>query len=266
MTHSKQRSWSPPPLIAHRGLRLLAILGAIAYLFLALSTLEINWARVAQGTTRGLRIMAGFLQPDFTSRWGDIQEGILESLTMTVVSTAIGVFLSIPIGFGAARNFAPLPVYLFCRSVVAIARTFQEVILAILFVVMVGFGPLAGALTLSFTSIGFLAKLLAENIEEIDPAPLEAIRATGASGLQAIAYGILPQVMPRLVGLSVYRLDINLRESAIVGVVGAGGIGATLQTAFDRYEFNTAAAILLIIIALVMGTELASGVIRRRLQ
>ncbi|MFP4296768.1 MAG: phosphonate ABC transporter, permease protein PhnE [Spirulinaceae cyanobacterium] len=266
MTHSKQRSWSPPPLIAHPGLRLLVVLGAIAYLFLALSTLEINWGRVAQGTTRGLRIMAGFLQPDFASRWGDIQAGILESLTMTVVSTAIGVFFSIPIGFGAARNFAPLPVYLVCRIVVAIARTFQEVILAILFVVMVGFGPLAGALTLSFTSIGFLAKLLAENIEEIDPAPLEAIRATGASGLQAIAYGILPQVMPRLVGLSVYRLDINLRESAIVGVVGAGGIGATLQTAFDRYEFDTAAAILSIIIALVMGTELASGVIRKRLQ
>jgi len=219
-----------------------------------------------QGLERGGRIVSEFLQPDFVTRWSAIQSGILESLTMTVVATVVGVIISIPVGFGAARNIVPMPIYLFCRALVAISRTFQEVIIAILFVVMFGFGPLAGALTLSFTTIGFLSKLLAEDIEEIDSSQVEAIRATGASWLQVITYAVLPQVMPRLVGLSVYRFDINLRESAIVGVVGAGGIGSTLQTAFDRYEFDVAGAILLIIIALVMATEIASGAIRQRLQ
>jgi len=131
---------------------------------------------------------------------------------------------------------------------------------------MVGFGPFAGFLTLSFATIGFLAKLLAEDIEDIDPAQAEAIRATGGSWLQLVNYGIQPQVMPRLIGLSLYRLDINFRESAVVGIVGAGGIGATLNTALDRYEFDSAAAILLLIIAIVMAAEYGSSVVRRRIQ
>ena len=93
-----------------------------------------------------------------------------------------------------------------------------------------------------------------------------AIRATGGSWWQLINYGVQPQVMPRFIGLSVYRLDINFRESAVIGIVGAGGIGATLNTAFDRYEFDTAAAILLVIIAIVMAAEYCSGIVRRRFQ
>lgn len=242
------------------------ILGILLYLVFALSTLQVDGGRLAQGLERGGRILASFLQPDFVSRWRDIQKGILESLTMTVVATAVGFVISIPVGLGAARNISITPIYLVCRFLVAISRTFQEVMIAIVFVVMVGFGPLAGVLTLSFTTIGFLSKLMAEDIEEIDAAQVEAIQATGASWSQMMTYAVLPQVMPRLVGLTAYRFDINLRESAIVGVVGAGGIGSTLQTAFSRYEFDTAGAILVIIIALVMATEVASGVIRKRLQ
>ena len=171
---------------------------------------------------------------------------------MTVTSTVVGILISIPIGIGAARNLSPLPVYLVCRAIIAVSRTFQEVIIAILFVAMVGFGPFAGFLTLSFATIGFLAKLLAEDIEDIDPAQAEAIRATGASWLQLVNYAVQPQVMPRLIGLSLYRVDINFRESAVVGIVGAGGIGATLNTALSRYEYDTAAAVLIMIIAIVM--------------
>ena len=163
-------------------------------------------------------------------------------------------------------NLAPLPIYLLCRGIVALSRTFQEVIIAIFFVAMFGFGPLAGMLTLSFATIGFLAKLLAEDIEDIDPGQAEAVRATGARWLQWINYGIQPQVMPRLIGLSLYRLDINFRESAVVGIVGGGGIGATLLTAFDRYEFDSAAAILLTIIAIVMVLEYSSGYLRKWVQ
>jgi phosphonate transport system permease protein len=260
------RRWRPPPLIANPRLRWLLGLGAALYLAVAIGTLEVNWQRVYEGLDRGLAFVIAFTEPDFATRWRDISDGLIESLNMTVTSTAIGILISIPIGLGAARNLAPLPVYLVCRAIIAVSRSFQEIIIAILLVAMFGFGPFAGMLTLAFATIGFLAKLLAEDIEDIEGDQAEAVRATGAGWLQWLNYGIQPQVMPRLIGLSLYRLDINFRESAVVGIVGAGGIGATLNTAFDRYEFDTAAAILIIIIAIVMACEYSSSLIRRRIQ
>jgi phosphonate transport system permease protein len=260
------RRWSPPPLIENAWLRWGIYTGAIVYLVLALGSVPVNWTRVVDGLDRGWAFVRAFAPPDFVSRRAEISEGLAESLVMTVVSTVVGIALSVPIGVGAARNLAPLPVYLVCRAVIAGSRTLQEVIVAILFVAMFGFGPLAGMVTLSFATIGFLAKLLAEDIEDTDPSQIEAIRATGGSWLQLLNYGVQPQVMPRLVGLCLYRFDINFRESAVIGIVGAGGIGATLNTAFDRYEYDTAAAILVCIIAIVMGAEYLSGIVRRRVQ
>ena len=258
--------WKRPPLIRNATLRYTLYIGALIYLVLAISTIEVNWTRVYDGLERGLRFIQGFLDPDFTTRSRDIWRGMEESLTMTLTSTVVGVALSIPVGIGAARNVAPLPVYAFCRAIIALSRSFQEIIIAILFVAMFGFGPLAGFITLTFATIGFMAKLLAEDIEDIDEAQAEAIRATGASWWQLINYAIQPQVMPRLIGLSLYRLDINFRESAVIGIVGAGGIGATLNTAIDRYEYDSAGAILLIIILLVMIAEYGSSYLRRFLQ
>jgi phosphonate transport system permease protein len=260
------RHWKKPPLIQRAWLRWALGLGALVYLGLALGTTDVNWTRVWEGLPRGARFFAAFIPPNFTSRWSDISEGIVESLCITVGATAIGIVASIPIGLGAARNIAPRPVYYVCRGILAISRSFQEIILAIFFVKLFGFGPFAGLVTLSFATIGFYGKLLAEDIEDIDPAPAEAVRATGAGWLQWINYGVQPQVMPRMIGLALYRLDINFRESAVVGIVGAGGIGATLDTAFNRYEFDSAAAILLIIIGIVMLAEYSSGYVRRWVQ
>ncbi|MEO1104646.1 MAG: phosphonate ABC transporter, permease protein PhnE, partial [Pseudomonadota bacterium] len=227
---------------------------------------EVNVARIVEGLDRGWRFVEGFLVPDFSSRWDDIYHGLIESLTMTVTSTVVGILISVPIGIGAARNVARPIVYFVCRSIIAISRSFQEVIIAILFVAMFGFGPFAGFVTLAFATIGFLSKLLAEDIEDIDERQVEAVRATGAGWWQVINYAIQPQVMPRLIGLSLYRLDINFRESAVIGIVGAGGIGATLNTAIDRYEYDSAGAILLIIILIVMVSEYASSVVRKWVQ
>ena len=185
---------------------------------------------------------------------------------MTFTSTIVGIAISIPIGIGAARNLAPRPVYYVCRSIIAVSRALQEVIVAIFFVAMFGFGPFAGFLTLTFATIGFIAKLLAEDIEDIDESQAEAVRATGASWWQLINYAVQPQVMPRLIGLSLYRFDINFRESAVIGIVGAGGIGATLNTAIDRYEYDSAGAILLIIIGIVLVAEYGSSYLRKFLQ
>lgn len=260
---ARQGHWRRLPLIDNPRMRWGLVLGGVVYLVLALASVEVNWARVAEGSGRALNFLGAFLQPDFVSRQNDIMAGLLESLTMTLTSTVIGVLLAIPVGLGAARNISPLPIYAVCRTIIAVSRTFQEIIIAILFVVMFGFGPFAGMLTLAFATIGFMAKLLAEDIEDLDWRQVEAVRATGASWWQTMNHAIQPQVMPRLIGLSMYRLDINFRESSVIGIVGAGGIGATLNTSLSRYEYGTSAAILLIIIAIVLMSEYASSYVRR---
>lgn len=256
----------PPQIVKDRRWRIGLQIGILVYLVVAMGSVEVDWARVSIGLERGQRFIMGFLQPDFSSRWTDIYRGLVESLTMTLTSTVVGVLISVPIGIGAARNLAPRWVYYICRSIIAVSRALQEIIIAIFLVAMFGFGPFAGFLTLSFATIGFIAKLLADDIEEIDETQAEAVRATGASWWQLVNYAVQPQVMPRLIGLSLYRLDINFRESAVIGIVGAGGIGATLNTAIDRYEYDSAGAILLIIIAIVMVAEYGSSYLRKFLQ
>lgn len=256
----------PPQIVTERRWRIALQLGILIYFVLAMGSVEVDWQRVSIGLERGQRFVMGFLQPDFSSRWNDIYRGLIESLTMTLTSTVIGVIISVPIGIGAARNLSPAWIYYVCRSIIAVSRALQEIIIAIFLVAMFGFGPFAGFLTLSFATIGFLAKLLADDIEEIDEAQAEAIQATGASWVQLVNYAVQPQVMPRLIGLSLYRLDINFRESAVIGIVGAGGIGATLNTAIDRYEYDSAGAILLIIIGFVMVAEYGSSYLRKFLQ
>jgi len=258
--------WKRPPFISSSVLRWTLIIGSVVYLILAINSIEVNWARVYRGLDRGWRFIVAFANPDFSSRANDIRLGLTESAVMALASTVVGIAVSIPIGLGAARNITILPVYLACRSIIAVSRALNEIVVAILLVAIFGFGPLAGFITLSFATIGFLSKLLAEEIEDMDKVQAEAVRATGGSWLQRYVYGIHPQVVPRLIGLSMYRLDINFRESAVLGIVGAGGIGATLNTSFDRYEFDTSAAILLVIIAAVMVLEYLSGIIRARVQ
>lgn len=258
--------WRRPPQFIRSPFWRWALLAlVVVYLLLAISSVEVNWQRVYDGIERGQRFIGGFLRPDFTSRWRDISQGLIESLTMTLTSTVVGVLLAIPVGLGAARNLVPFWLYSLCRGFIAVSRSLQEIIVAIFLVALFGFGAFAGFLTLTFATIGFMAKLLADDIEDIDKAQFEAIRATGASWWQSVNYAIQPQVMPRLIGLSLYRLDINFRESAVIGIVGAGGIGATLNTALSRYEYDSAGAILLIIIGIVLLAEYSSGFIRKRL-
>lgn len=263
MTHPV--TWKRPPFISNQKLRLMLWVGALVYLVLAIGSIDVNWARLSEGLARGARFILAFTQPDFTARWDDLVIGFQESLTMALTSTVVGVLLSVPLAVGAARNLSIMPVYLCCRAIIALSRTLNEIIVAIFLVAMFGFGAFAGFLTLTFATLGFMAKLLAEDMEEISAVQLDALRSVGAGFMQRLVFGVLPQVMPRFIGLSLYRLDINFRESAVIGIVGAGGIGATLNTAMDRYEFDVAAAIILVIIVIVMAAEYFSGIIRRKL-
>ncbi len=252
-------------MIESAGQRGLILAGLALYGLLVLVTVEVDPARIAEGLTRTGAFFSGWLRPDFVTRWTDIRSGLLESLAMTALATATALLLSVPLGLAAARNLVPGPVYAVARSILAVARAFHEILVAILFVAMFGFGPFAGVVTLVVGSVGFLGKLLAEAVEEVDPAPLEALTAAGASWGSRVVFGVLPQIMPRVLGLTLYRLDINFRESAVIGLVGAGGIGATLTTAFSRYEFESVSAILILIIGMVFVAEVISGRLRRRL-
>lgn len=259
-------TWKKPHFIKNPILRWALIVGTAVYVALALGTMDIDWTRVWEGLPRGQKLLAAFFPPNFADSRGVVIDGIFESIWMAIISTIGGIVLSVPVGLGAARNLSPRLVYLFCRFIVASSRTFPEIIVAIFAVKFFGFGPFAGFVALSIGTIGFYAKLLAEDIEAMNKSQAEAVRSTGAGWFQWINYAVQPQVMPRMIGLSLYRLDINFRESAVVGIVGAGGIGAHLLTSINRYEYDTTAAILLVIIAIVISLEYTSGYLRKWVQ
>ena len=237
----------------------------LAFLAWNVLSLEVDPARVARGLSR-LGLVAAKAWPPDLSRSGMLLSGVLESIEIATLSTVFGVLLGIPVAVLAARNVVPLPVYAGGRIAVTLGRTVHELILAIVFVKAVGFGPLAGVLTLTVGAVASFAKLLAEHIETIDRGPIEAIRATGASRGAVLVYGVLPQVLPRIIGLSIYQWDVHLRHSTIIGIVGAGGIGATLYNAFARYDYDVALTILIVIVLIVLTGEAVSAVARRAVQ
>ncbi len=257
-------TWRKPPFIANPVLRYGLYVVTAVYVVFTLATLPIDWDRVSDGMTRAQRIFSGAFPPNF-DRAGLLFDGFMESLKIAILATVGGIALSVPLAFMAASNIAVKPVYIVGRAIIIIARSFHPVIVAIIFVKAVGFGPFAGALTLVVYSVGFVAKLLAERIEEIDFGQVEAMRAAGAAFIPTLVYAIIPQIMPRLVGLGIYQLDSNLRASAVVGIVGAGGIGATLANAFGRYDYDFALAITIVIVGVILISEAVSGVVRKRI-
>jgi len=257
-------TWRKRPFIANPLLRYGLYAAIVVYVVTTFATLPIDWDRIAQGLSRAGRIFGGAFPPSF-QRSELLIDGFLESLKIAILATVGGIILSIPIAFMAARNIVPLPVFYVGRAIIIIARSFHPVIVAIIFVKAVGFGPFAGILTLIVYSIGFVAKLLAERIEEIDPGPVEAMKAAGAPFLSTLIYAVFPQIMQRQIGLGIYQLDSNLRASAVVGIVGAGGIGATLANAFGRYDYDFALAITMVIVGVILISEAVSGAIRKRI-
>lgn len=240
-------------------------LGLCAFLVWNAVSLELDPARIQRGLARAGTVFARAFPPDF-HRWRLLLDGIVESIQMATLSTALGTALGIPVAVLAARNVVPLPVYAAGRGIVSLGRTFHEIIVAIIMVKAVGFGPLAGTLTLTVNSLGFFSKLLAEQIEQIDRGQVEAVRATGAGRGAVLLFGVLPQVLPRIIGLTVYQWDIHLRQSTIIGIVGAGGIGTALYNSFSRYDYDFSLAILLVIIAIVAAGEWVSAWARRKIQ
>ena len=232
----------------------------LAYVVYACAQLEISWERVLIGMDNADRFFSRLFPPNF-ERWELLVKGLLESLEIAVLASTLGIVLALPIGLFAARNLMPPWVTWPARALIVMARSFHPDIVAILFVKAVGFGALAGILALTVASIGFIGKLFTEAIEEISDKQVEAVRATGSPFASVLSFGVLPQVFSRFIGFATYQLDSNLRNSTMVGIVGAGGIGGTLFAAFQRFDYDYVCAILISIITLIMiGEVLATGV------
>ncbi|MCJ8337368.1 MAG: phosphonate ABC transporter, permease protein PhnE [Pseudomonadales bacterium] len=235
---------------------------AAIYLVYSVNAMGLDWDRFTAGLGHADNLLSRMFPPNF-SRWELLLEGLIESLEIAVISSVVGIFLSLFIGLLAARNFMPNWISTPVRGFIALCRSFHPVIIAILFVKSVGFGALAGILTLVIATIGFIAKLFAEAIEEISFKQVEAIRATGASFVSVILFAVMPQVFSRFIGFATYQFDSNLRNSTMVGIVGAGGLGGTLFSAFQRFDYDFVAAILITIIALILFWEFLSTLVRR---
>ena len=247
------------PFSASNQTRMLWIVFAL-YALYAAAQLDFTWARFEQGLGQGAKFLARMWPPNF-SRWEGLLTGLIESLQMAVLASTLGILIALPIGFLGARNLMPAWVTWPVRGLVSLCRTLHPVIVAILFVKAVGFGALAGILSLAVATIGFSGKLFTDAIEEISMKQIEAVRATGASFMNVLCFGVIPQVMARFVGFTTYQVDSNLRNSTMVGIVGAGGLGGTLFSAFQRFDYDYVFAILLTIIALItLGEFLANGI------
>lgn len=239
----------------------------VVYVVYAAQILDFTWARFLVGLDQGARFIGRMFPPDFSRDKLDLLgTGLTESLQIAVLATVFGTIISLPLGIAAARNLSPGWVAWTARSIIALFRTLHPVVIAILFVKAVGFGALAGTLALTVASVGFVAKLVAEAVEEMSMKQIEAVRATGASFLGVVVMGLFPQVIPRFIGFTAYEFDSNLRNSALVGIVGGGGIGAPLFTAFQRFDYDFVLTIVMSIIALVMIGELISAWMRRMFQ
>ena len=235
---------------------------AAAYLVYSVQSMGLSGERFFAGLGHASTLIDRMFPPNF-ERWELLLSGLGESLEIAMISSVSGIFLSLFIGVLAARNLMPAWVSIPVRGFIAICRSFHPVIIAILFVKSVGFGALAGILTLIIASIGFIAKLFAEAIEEISIKQVEAIRATGASFSSVVIYAVMPQVFSRFIGFATYQFDSNLRNSTMVGIVGAGGLGGTLFSAFQRFDYDFVAAILITIISLILLWEFLSTLVRR---
>jgi phosphonate transport system permease protein len=256
-----------PPWTRERRVRAIYLVGTVGVLAWAIWAAKANPVDIVGAVPEIWRTFTQFVPPDFSSARAEIVEGMLETVAIGVVATVLGAVLAIPFGFLAARNVAP------ARWVMYLARTFlvfergiPELILAVIFVAAVGLGPVGGTMALALGSLGLMAKLMADNLEEVDPGPREAVVATGATRGQETMTSLVPQAMPSFVGSFLYLLDVNIRSATILGIVGGGGIGFLLFNALRTLNFETASAIVLTIFAVVYAIEQLSGWVRAQLR
>jgi phosphonate transport system permease protein len=217
---------------------------------------------------RGIPWMVDFVRrslPPDPAVLGPALQGAWRTLEIALLGTAVAAALAVPLGFLSARNVAPPAMFYPARAGLNFLRSIDTLVYALLFVAAVGLGPFPGVLAVVAYTTTSLAKLYSETIEGIDPGPVDAITATGASRLQVLRFGILPQVLPLFLSYILYRLESNIRAATVLGFVGAGGIGFYLQTYLRMIDYPAASTVLLVTIVMVMAVDFASSRLRARL-
>lgn len=222
--------------------------------------------RLAEGAPAIAQLADEMVPPDFT-RWERWVRPLLDTLAMSIAGTAFAVVFSLPLALLAAPNTTPnRAVYQFARIILSALRAVPEIIMGVLFVAAVGFGALPGVLALGLHSVGMVGKFYAEAIEHVDPKPIEAARAAGCGPMGVILHAVLPQVMPQLADITVYRWEYHFRNATVLGIVGAGGIGFELMAALRLLAYDQVSAILITILACVIIVDWIGSLLRKSLK
>lgn len=226
---------------------------------------DTEWSYLATAGQKAADLGDRMWPPDF-GQFSRLLRPLWDTINIATLGTILAIVLAFPLCWLAAKNTAPHPALrVIALAIIATSRSISSFIWALLFVMIVGPGVLAGILAIAVRSVGFIAKLTYEAIEEIDPEPVEAITATGASNAQVNAFAIFPQVRPAFFGIAIFRWDINIRESTVIGYVGGGGLGLLLNSAISALHWPKATVILILIFALVVVSEAGSAKLRQSL-
>jgi phosphonate transport system permease protein len=254
----------PPRLSSPSWFAWVILLGFGFLFFQGMQTAEISAERLWRGMNNLVIFLGQAVPPD----WSDldvIASAMLETLYMAIVGVTLGIILSLPFALLASRNTTPHPlVRVVARFMIATMRTIPDLIWALIFVVAVGLGPLAGILAIVLDTIGFAARFFSERIEEVRPGPSQALTASGAGRISVIFGAILPETLASMAATSLYSVEKAIRSAVTLGLVGAGGIGVELSTSMRLFQYDKAFAIILIVLVAVIGFEQISSAIRKR--
>jgi len=240
-------------------------LGIVFVAVWSVSNLDITWIYFLDAHVQAGDLLVRMIPPDWEF-FPDIVDPLLETLNIATLGTGVTLIFAFPVAVLAARNITPNRLTWFIgRFLLVTSRSVNTVVWGLLFVAIFGPGPVAGIWSITARSIGFVGKLIAEAIEEIDEGTVEAIEATGASRLQILLIGVIPQVLPIIIGTTIYRWDINIRESTVLGFVGAGGIGIVLYSSINQFAWHEVSVMLITIFGVVIVSEYISASVRKRI-
>ncbi|MCA1056986.1 phosphonate ABC transporter, permease protein PhnE [Rossellomorea aquimaris] len=242
---------------------------AIILFLLGWSITGISFQLDSNGMKIASNIIGGLLHPDTEFLFNMTDRGVLyllwETLAIALLGTIVGAVLAVPLAFLAASNIVPKPIAWLTRLLLIFIRTIPALVYGLMFIRVTGPGPFAGVLTIGITSIGMLAKLYVDAIEELDVKVLESMTSIGCNTFEKIRYGIIPQLLSIFLSVMIYRFDMNMREAAILGLVGAGGIGAPLIFAMQGYKWELVGSILIGLVVLILIIEFISNKLRSKL-
>ncbi len=243
------------------------IISTLILLTVVTIDLEINFINLFTDSFKYFAdIFSRMLPPDF-SNFNKLVFSMIETIEIAILGTFIAIVLSIPLALLSARNIAPnIFIFFIARTITVFFRAIPEFIIAMILVIAIGFGAMPGVLALGIHTMGFLAKFYAEDIEHVNKGPIEALKSSGASKRQIITFAIIPQIIPSFVANNLYILDRNIRMATMLGIVGAGGIGYELQSAFRMFEYQKVSAIIIIIFITIYIIDNISTLIRMRIK